>query len=369
MPTSCARVVPSIVAAAELANTTIPSRLTTTTPSVLLSTTPLKWPSTLVSRSRSSRTSCRRSLRSSTHTSPSSVANCSRPLCDEVTQAPSDPVPGVLGLRTVKPLLVPYVLLIVGQPGHQPPNLVTTLIQFRLDRPRSVRAGAATPRPAGPGGRRAVTGAPGAPGDGPGHPGGMADDRCLPMFPLSTVLFPYSRVPLHVFEPRYRCMVDDCLAGDGLFGVVLIARGSEVGGGDERLDVGTVASIETAEPQADGRWHLIVAGLGLIRVRQWLDDEPYPRALVHDGATMPTEDGDTLRTAVAELRRCPSPSLRARRGTCRPADILFRRHPRRGRLAPVRVGTCQPLRSTASTRSLQPPTTPGDAARPHPCGR
>ncbi len=220
-----------------------------------------------------------------------------------MTQAPSDPVPGVLGLRTVKPLLVPYVLLIVGQPGHQPPNLVTTLIQFRLDRPRSVRAGAATPRPAGPGGRRAVTGAPGAPGDGPGHPGGMADDRCLPMFPLSTVLFPYSRVPLHVFEPRYRCMVDDCLAGDGLFGVVLIARGSEVGGGDERLDVGTVASIETAEPQADGRWHLIVAGLGLIRVRQWLDDEPYPRALVHDGATMPTEDGDTLRTAVAELRR------------------------------------------------------------------
>ena len=53
--------------------------------------------------------------------------------------------------------------------------------------------------------------------------------RTLPMFPLSTVLFPHAALPLHVFEARYRRLMADCLAGDGSFGVVLIARGPEVG--------------------------------------------------------------------------------------------------------------------------------------------
>ena len=56
----------------------------------------------------------------------------------------------------------------------------------------------------------------------------------LPMFPLSAVLFPHASMPLHVFEPRYRELMRDCLAGDARFGIVLIERGSEVGGGDER---------------------------------------------------------------------------------------------------------------------------------------
>ena len=48
----------------------------------------------------------------------------------------------------------------------------------------------------------------------------------LPMFPLGTVLVPSAGLPLHVFEPRYRAMVHDCLAGEREFGVVLIERGS-----------------------------------------------------------------------------------------------------------------------------------------------
>ncbi|HEX4162859.1 MAG TPA: LON peptidase substrate-binding domain-containing protein, partial [Acidimicrobiales bacterium] len=56
----------------------------------------------------------------------------------------------------------------------------------------------------------------------------------LPMFPLSAVLFPQATMPLHVFEPRYRQLMHDCLEGDPRFGVVLIERGSEVGGGDQR---------------------------------------------------------------------------------------------------------------------------------------
>ena len=63
----------------------------------------------------------------------------------------------------------------------------------------------------------------------------------MPMFPLGTVLFPHAVLPLHVFEERYRALTETCLRGDGRFGVVLIERGSEVGGGDVRFGVGTVA--------------------------------------------------------------------------------------------------------------------------------
>ena len=128
-------------------------------------------------------------------------------------------------------------------------------------------------------------------------------DRPLAMFPLSTVLFPSERMPLHVFEPRYQRLVADCLAGDRRFGVVLIARGSEVGGGDQRVDVGTLARIEAAEPLPDGRWYLEVVGLGLVRVTRWLDDDPYPHALVADCVIVPAHHIDRLRDAEAELRR------------------------------------------------------------------
>ena len=56
------------------------------------------------------------------------------------------------------------------------------------------------------------------------------------MFPLGTVLFPTLILPLHVFEPRYRALVENCLAApQPEFGVVLIERGSEVGGDDVRF--------------------------------------------------------------------------------------------------------------------------------------
>jgi Lon protease-like protein len=98
------------------------------------------------------------------------------------------------------------------------------------------------------------------------------------MFPLGTVLFPYAVLPLHVFEPRYRAMTRDVLAGDQEFGVVLIERGSEVGGGDVRFDVGTLAHVVQASELPDGRFALAVVGVERFRVDRWLPDEPYPRA-------------------------------------------------------------------------------------------
>ena len=127
-----------------------------------------------------------------------------------------------------------------------------------------------------------------------------------PMFPLGTVLVPGMLLPLQVFEPRYRRMLDDCLAGDRSFGVVLIERGSEVGGGDVRTDVGTQARILEAEELPDGRWALVAVGVRRIRVDRWLPDDPYPRAEATDWPDEPGEaatSAGTRGTVVTLLRR------------------------------------------------------------------
>jgi len=129
----------------------------------------------------------------------------------------------------------------------------------------------------------------------------------LGMFPLSTVLFPEAGLPLHVFEERYRTLMGDCRESDGEFGVVLIARGSEVGGGDERVDVGTVARIANVAELDDGRMLVVATGVRRVRVDDWLDDDPYPSALVEDlpdsGEPCP---GDLLEAAEGSLRRLRS---------------------------------------------------------------
>jgi Lon protease-like protein len=117
-----------------------------------------------------------------------------------------------------------------------------------------------------------------------GAPSGQVVLQRLGMFPLSAVLYPYAQIPLHVFEPRYRALTRDCLAGDSRFGVVLIERGAEVGGGDQRMGVGTRAIITKAAALSDGRWLLMVQGDVRIRVGQWLDDDPYPLAMVEEWA-------------------------------------------------------------------------------------
>ena len=103
-------------------------------------------------------------------------------------------------------------------------------------------------------------------------------NRTIPMFPLSLVLFPGQILPLHIFEERYRTMVEEIINKDREFGVVLIERGSEVGGGDTRKSVGTLAEIIDSEKSNDGRWLLITKGTRRIETSKWLEDSPYPRA-------------------------------------------------------------------------------------------
>lgn len=102
----------------------------------------------------------------------------------------------------------------------------------------------------------------------------------LPMFPLGTVLFPGAILPVHVFEERYRQLAEFCTSESSVFGVVLIERGSEVGGGDTRAPVGCLAEIIQHEQFEDGRWALVVMGTERFKIVKWLEEKSYPRATI-----------------------------------------------------------------------------------------
>jgi Lon protease-like protein len=179
----------------------------------------------------------------------------------------------------------------------------------------------------------------------------------LPMFPLGTVLVPGAVLPLHVFEPRYRTLVADCLAGEPEFGVVLIERGSEVGGGDVRRDVGTVARVTELAELPGERYALVTVGVRRIRVVRWLADDPYPRAEVEDWPdVLDADDGPPLEEVSVRLRRVLA--LQAELGEpAPPATAELSDDPI---LATYHVTALAPLGPDARYRLL---SAPGPAAR------
>jgi uncharacterized protein len=190
----------------------------------------------------------------------------------------------------------------------------------------------------------------------------MAAPTTMPMFPLGSVLVPSMVLPLHVFEERYRQMVRDCLDGTPEFGVVLISRGSEVGGGDVRYDVGTVARMVEAAELPDGRFALHCVGTRRIRVERWRDDEPYPRAEVTDWPDEPggtaAEAAEGRERALAELRRALG--LQAELGEpAPPATIEVDDDPE---MAGHQISALAPIGPLDRQRLLEVPTTAGRLA-------
>ena len=121
---------------------------------------------------------------------------------------------------------------------------------------------------------------------------GIAETFELPIFPLESVLMPHEHLPLRIFEPRYVALVADCMQGPlPRFGVVLIARGREVGGGDERYEVGALAEIAECVNLGAERYELNCLMGERIKVVDWLPDQPYPRATVR---VWPDEPGDPV---------------------------------------------------------------------------
>jgi uncharacterized protein len=136
----------------------------------------------------------------------------------------------------------------------------------------------------------------------PDRAGGDDGGAEMAMFPLGSVLLPGMVLPLHVFEDRYRRLVDDVLEAEvPEFGVALIERGSEVGGGDLRSMSGCVARIVEAARTPDGRWAVVAVGTGRLRVRWWLPDDPYPRAVVEEWPDPDPQDEAALQRDLEPL--------------------------------------------------------------------
>lgn len=133
------------------------------------------------------------------------------------------------------------------------------------------------------------------------------------MFPLGNVLVPGGVLQLHVFEPRYQALVTDCVAADDHeFGVVLIDRGHEVGGGDMRRTVGTVARMVQVAELDGGRYAVIAIGIRRMQVNAWLPDDPYPLADVDDWPDFIDTDQDSrelLDAVTARSRRAAALAL------------------------------------------------------------
>ena len=128
----------------------------------------------------------------------------------------------------------------------------------------------------------------------------------MPMFPLGSVLMPAMPLSLRIFEERYLKLLGDLVTSDNPeFGVVLIERGAEVGGGEKRMDIGTMATV-TDIGTTEQFYGLESFGSKRFRVNAWLPDDPYPLAdleflpdLIWDDSLMPARVH--LETKVRQL--------------------------------------------------------------------
>ena len=123
----------------------------------------------------------------------------------------------------------------------------------------------------------------------------------LPLFPVPLVLFPGAPLPLHIFEPRYRQMLADCMGGDSRFGIVFRPEGT----GETELEpgrVGCVAEVDDAQALPDGRSNIIVHGVRRFALRRFVaTPAPYHVAEVTEYDDLP-EDAASLALVAERVR-------------------------------------------------------------------
>ena len=125
----------------------------------------------------------------------------------------------------------------------------------------------------------------------------------VPVFPLAgALLFPRGHLPLHIFEPRYRAMIEDAMAGDRLIAMVQPRDSAEP---PALFDIGCLGHIAECEPLEDGRYNIVLEGLGRFRLaREAQVDTPYRQVEIDRAAFDDSEDDDLLGIAErAELEQ------------------------------------------------------------------
>ncbi len=143
----------------------------------------------------------------------------------------------------------------------------------------------------------------------------IEDERSLPLFPLNSVLFPGTILPLHVFEERYKLMIGTCLVTDRTFGVALIKEGEEVGGPAVPFEIGTEARIVEVERLPGGRMNLVAIGGSRFRLRRVVQREPFLVGFVSPLAASAESPDLMLAAQVAERFRAYLLDLRGNETT------------------------------------------------------
>ena len=136
--------------------------------------------------------------------------------------------------------------------------------------------------------------------------------RTIPLFPLNVVLFPGGFLPLHIFEERYKLMIQRCLDDESEFGVVLIKSGLEVGGNAQPHAVGTAARIVNVRKEEDGRMNIMVTGRERFQIDSVILQQPYMEAVVEtldDDSPAPPEAD-----LVSDVRRAVEEQIRLLHG-------------------------------------------------------
>jgi Lon protease-like protein len=125
----------------------------------------------------------------------------------------------------------------------------------------------------------------------------------IPIFPLpNVVLFPNVFLPLHIFEPRYRQMVEDALNGDRIIGMVLLRPGweSDYDGRPPVYPIGCAGVVTHAERLADGRYHIVLRGMEKFRIASEDAERPYRMATV---VAVPEPPAESVRQEMRSERR------------------------------------------------------------------
>ena len=147
----------------------------------------------------------------------------------------------------------------------------------------------------------------------PPRPVDLASTTPAPMFPLPGVyLFPGQMMPLHIFEPRYRAMVEDSLDSTGriVIATVLAAHRAALPGSPPVVDVAGIGEIARHERLPDGRFLLWLCGLGRVRIHEVPSEAAYRRVRF-----TPLLDIEPSMREVTELRPCVLDAIRRRTGT------------------------------------------------------
>lgn len=122
-------------------------------------------------------------------------------------------------------------------------------------------------------------------------------------------LFPHGGLPLYIFEPRYRRMLEDALEGDCFFAVARLTGDEGRNPADCVSPVGTIGLVRASHEQEDGTSQLLLHGVMRVRFTEWLEDRPYPYACIEPVISVFSPENQAL-AAMKTLRGAVEDAIR-----------------------------------------------------------